>query len=112
MNFDWFNGIPVAITISDLNGNILEMNDAAAAVFEKSGGKALIGKALADCHNENSIIIMDQLLSGKQTNVYTIEKNGRKKLIFQCPWMKEGKVAGLIEFSMVVPFEMKHFIRG
>ena len=57
-------------------------------------------------------MIMDQLLSGKQTNVYTIEKNGRKKLIFQCPWMKEGKVAGLIEFSMVVPFEMKHFIRG
>ena len=40
----WQEEIPAAITITDENGIIIEMNQKAAAVFESSGGKHLIGK--------------------------------------------------------------------
>ncbi len=112
MQTDWFNGINIAITVSDTDGNIIEMNDASAKVFEKYGGRELIGQKLINCHNPNSIAIMGRLLSEGETNVYTIEKNGRKKMIFQAPWRKDDKIAGLIEFSFVIPNEMPHFIRG
>lgn len=50
MDKNWFNGIPVAITVSDTEGRILEMNNASGKVFEKYGGKSLIGNLLKDCH--------------------------------------------------------------
>lgn len=112
MHTDWFNGITIAITVSDADGNIIEMNDASAKVFEKYGGRELIGQRLNNCHNSNSIAIMSRLLSEGKNNVYTIEKNGQKKIIFQTPWHKDDKIAGLIEFSFVLPNEMPHFIRG
>jgi hypothetical protein len=55
---------------------------------------------------------MQRLLAEGITNVYTIEKNGLKKMIFQSPWYKDGAVSGLIEFSFVIPAEMPHFVRG
>lgn len=112
MNSDWFNGIPIAITVSDYEGNIVEMNDASAKVFEKYGGRDLYGKPLNDCHNSASVSIMSRLLNEGVTNAYTIEKNGVKKMIFQSPWFKDGVASGLIEFSFVIPAEMPHFIRG
>jgi transcriptional regulator with PAS, ATPase and Fis domain len=111
MHTDWFNGITIAITVSDADGKIIEMNDASAKVFEKYGGRELIGQKLNNCHNPNSIEIMGRLLSDGATNVYTIEKKGQKKMIFQAPWHQGGKIAGLIEFSFVIPAEMPHFIR-
>lgn len=113
MNTDWLNGIPIAITVSDCEGNIIEMNDASAKVFEKYGGRDLIGDKLDNYHKQHSIAIMQRLLSeGESTNVYTIEKNGQKKMIFQTAWKQDGKIAGLIEFSLVIPMEMPHYIRG
>ena len=113
MNTDWLNGIPVAITVSDCAGNILEMNDASAKVFEKYGGRKLIGDKLGSYHNQHSIAIMQRLLAeSESTNVYSIEKNGQKKMIFQTSWQQDGKIAGLIEFSFVIPMEMPHFVRG
>jgi transcriptional regulator with PAS, ATPase and Fis domain len=112
MHTNWFNGIPIAITVSDLDGKIIEMNDASAKVFEKYGGRELYGSALNDCHNPKSVSIMQRLLAEGITNVYTIEKNGLKKMIFQSPWYKDGAVSGLIEFSFVIPAEMPHFVRG
>ena len=113
MKTDWFNGIPIAITVSDCEGNILEMNDASAKVFEKYGGRELIGDKLENYHKQHSIDIMQRLLTeSDSTNVYTIEKNGQKKMIFQTTWKQDGKIAGLIEFSLVIPMEMPHYIRG
>ena len=113
MNTDWLNGIPVAITVSDREGNIMEMNDASAKVFEKYGGKELVGDKLENYHNQHSIAIMGRLLAEDgSTNVYTIEKNGQKKMIFQTAWQQDGEIAGLIEFSFVIPMDMPHFIRG
>ena len=51
------------------------------------------------------------LLKKKQLNVYTIEKNGIKKLIYQSPWYVKGEFAGFVELSLEIPFEIPHFIR-
>jgi hypothetical protein len=46
------------------------------------------------------------------SNSYTIEKKGVKKLIHQMPWHENGELAGLVEFSLVIPQVMPHFVRS
>lgn len=108
----WIEKFGAAITVMDLEGNILDMNEAAAKVNEKDGGKSLIGKNLMGCHQQRSRDIMKDLMENDTKNVYTIEKNGKKKLIYQAPWYKNGVVAGLVEISMFIPEEMPHYKRG
>ncbi len=109
---DWIKEFPAAVTVCDADGIILEMNDKAARTFEKDGGYALIGRNLLDCHTDVSRAKVQQLLVSHEKNVYTIEKNGVKKVIFQSPWFKDGKYAGFVELSLEVPFEMPHFVRS
>lgn len=111
MNINWQEEFQVAITISDTQGNVLYMNQKAAKTFESYGGKELIGKSLLNCHKPESVEKILKLLSQEKTNVYTIEKNGVKKLIYQSPWYENGICMGLIELSLEIPFEMPHFIR-
>jgi transcriptional regulator with PAS, ATPase and Fis domain len=108
----WLEQCPAAITVCNRDGIILDMNAQAARVFEKDGGKALIGKNLMDCHSEASRIKMRSIIASGEPNTYTIEKNGVKKLIYQCAWREDGHVAGLVEFSIEIPFDMPHFIRS
>ena len=108
---NWAKSLNCAITVSDLEGKITYMNEKSARTFEKSGGASLIGKSLFDCHNPKSIVTIKRLMDKGETNVYTIEKAGVKKLIYQAPWYDKGKVAGLVELSIETPFEMPHFIR-
>ena len=108
---DYFENFEGAVTISDLKGTIIYMNEKAISTFEKDGGRGLIGKNLEDCHKERSNEIIRQILSTKKKNVYTIEKNGKKKLIFQAPWYKGFELSGLVELSLEIPFEMAHFNR-
>jgi transcriptional regulator with PAS, ATPase and Fis domain len=109
---EWIKEFPAAVTVCDAKGIILEMNDKAAKTFEKDGGYALIGKNLLDCHKDPARSKVEQLLAAREKNVYTIEKNGIKKLIFQSPWFKDGKYAGFVELSLEIPFELPHFIRS
>jgi transcriptional regulator with PAS, ATPase and Fis domain len=109
---DWIKEFPGSVTVCDAKGVILEMNDKAAKTFEKDGGYALIGKNMLDCHPEPARTKTERLLVEKEKNVYTIEKNGIKKLIFQSPWFKDGKYAGFVELSLEIPFEIPHFIRS
>jgi transcriptional regulator with PAS, ATPase and Fis domain len=109
---EWIKEFPGSVTVCDAKGIILEMNDKAAKTFEKDGGYALIGKNMLDCHPEPARTKAERLLAAKEKNVYTIEKNGIKKLIFQSPWFKDGKYAGFVELSLEIPFEMPHFIRS
>ncbi len=111
MNVDWAKELNLAITIMDLEGTIIYMNDKSANTFEKDGGKDLVGNKLQFCHTERSNQIIKNLLNNKETNTYTIEKNGVKKLIYQTPWYENENCMGLVEFSLVIPFEMPHFIR-
>jgi len=108
----WIQSFPGAITVCDVNGTIVEMNDQAAQVFASSGGHSLIGTDLFACHSEASRQKLRGMMDGQTPNVYTIEKNGQKKLIYQAPWYEDGQFAGFIELSVVIPTEMPHFIRG
>ncbi len=107
----WIKEFPAAVTVCDADGIILEMNDKSAKTFAKDGGLALIGKNMLDCHPDPARGKTERLLDRRQANVYTIEKNGVKKLIYQSPWYKDGNYAGFVEFSFEIPFEMPHFIR-
>jgi transcriptional regulator with PAS, ATPase and Fis domain len=107
----WSTEFPGAIIVCDANGIIVEMNDRAARNYEKDGGRALIGKNLLDCHPEPARTKTQRLLETQQKNVYTIEKKGVKKLIYQSPWYRDGQFAGLVELSLEIPSELPHFIR-
>lgn len=108
---EWPDDLDFAITICDRKGEILYMNKKSQQVFAKWGGKELIGKCLFDCHSEKSVALLKELMAENKSNTYTIEKNGVKKLIHQTPWYTEGKVAGMVEISIEIPFEMPHHVR-
>jgi len=108
---EWVKEFPGSITICDKDGILLEMNDAAEKVFEDDGGRKLLGSNVLDCHPEPARTQTEELLTKQINNVYTIEKDGIKKLIYQSPWYKDGKFAGLVEISLEIPFELQHFIR-
>jgi len=110
---DWVTSFPGAVTISDREHRVVYMNAAAEATFAARGGKALIGTDLLSYHNPRSRGIIQELLAGGGTNVYTIEKSGTKKLIYQSAWRdSSGNISGLIELSLVLPGDMPHIIRG
>jgi transcriptional regulator with PAS, ATPase and Fis domain len=108
---NWTDQIPFAITVCDTQGIVLEMNKKSEEVFKDDGGKSLIGQNLMDCHPESARRQIIEMMQQDKSNVYTIEKNGKKKLIYQCPWYTDGAVAGLVEISMELPANMPHFIR-
>jgi len=103
--------LPFAITVCDTNAIILYMNDRSINTFQKYGGEAIIGTSLFLYHHGASAIKLKELLDTATKNAYTIEKNGVKKLIYQSPWYKDEKFAGLIELSLEIPMEMPHFVR-
>ena len=109
---DWVREFPAAVTVCDEEGIILEMNDKSARTFEKDGGRKLIGSNVLDCHPELARTKTEHLLAAREKNVYTIEKNGVKKLIYQSPWYRDGNYAGFVELSLEIPFELPHFIRS
>lgn len=108
---DWFKGFDGAVTVCDADGIVLYMNDRAARTVEKYGGVSLVGKSLVDCHPEPARSKLLALLKDQEKNVYTIEKDGVKKLVYQAPWFNEGRFGGLIELSLEIPDRMPHHKR-
>ncbi len=53
-NIDWVKEFPASITVCDIEGVILYMNDLAIEVFKDDGGVSLIGTNLLECHPEPS----------------------------------------------------------
>jgi hypothetical protein len=109
---DWWKEFPGAVTICDTSGVILWMNDKSAKTFEPDGGYNLIGTNLLACHPEPSRTKVSEMLQSGGKNIYTIRKNGVKKLIYQSPWYTDGRYSGFIELSLEIPEEMPHFNRG
>ena len=112
----WFEGLRnIAITVCDADGNILDMNQHSADV--NSRGQKITGRNLMDCHPEPARSKLVRMLERGEQNVYTIEKtlvdgSRVKKLIYQTPWYEaDGRMGGLVEYSMEVPFEMPHYVR-
>jgi len=108
---DWLKEINAAVTVCDNTGIIVYMNEKSEQVFVNDGGKKLIGSNLFGCHPEPALTKLKEMLADGSTNVYTIEKDGKKKIIYQTPWFNENTFGGFIEISFNIPDEMPHFIR-
>ncbi len=109
MNF--LNETDFAITVCDENGLITFMNKKSIETFQADGGQKLMGTNVLDCHPEPSKTQLKGMLENRTKNVYTIEKKGQKKMIYQSPLFDSGEFKGFIELSLIVPEEMKHFKR-
>jgi len=107
----WVDEFPGAVTVCDHEGVIIAMNKMSAENFKDDGGVGLIGKNMLDCHPEPARTRVKELLATKQPNVYTTEKKGIHKMIYQSPWYEDGKFRGFVELSLVIPSNVPHFIR-
>ena len=108
----WIKEFPGSVIVCDPDGIILEMNNKAARGYEKEGGLKLIGSNLLDCHPAKARKKVEEMLAAREANIYTIEKKGIKKFVYQSPWYKEGQYAGIVELVLEIPFELPHFIRS
>lgn len=108
---EWVREFPGAVIVCDEAGRITELNDRAARSYEPEGGRALIGKDLLACHPEPARTKLAALMAERRANVYTIEKSGLRKLVFQAPWFREGRYAGFVEIVFEVPAAIPHFVR-
>lgn len=107
----WFQSFPGAITVTDAEGIIIAMNEQSSKAFEKDGGYDLIGKNVLDCHPEPARSKLESLYASPRENVYTIQKHGKKRLVYQAAYYTEGHFAGLVELGLDLPEEMPHFNR-
>jgi transcriptional regulator with PAS, ATPase and Fis domain len=107
----WVREFPAAITVCDSKGVLIEMNEKAITTFEADGGAALIGTNLLDCHPEPSRTQVAEMLRSGSPNVYTIQKSGIKKLIYQSHWFVDGEYSGFVELSLPIPELLPHFNR-
>ena len=106
----WADEVDYAVTIADKDCRIIYMNKRSRDTFCKNG-ESLIGRSLMDCHPEHAREIIRRLLKEGGSNTYTITKNGVNKLIFQSAWKIDGEIAGLVETSMIMPHDIRHFNR-
>jgi len=107
----WVESFPGMVSVCDPAGLIVALNAAAIRAFEKRGGAKLIGQNARDCHPGQSREQFAELLRNPRVNVYTTEKTGVHKLIYQCPWQRAGQSAGLVEIVVEIPAELPHLIR-
>jgi transcriptional regulator with PAS, ATPase and Fis domain len=110
-SFAWYEETGFAILVCDKEGIIRYMNKKACENNAAEGGIMLVGKNVLDCHPEHTKAKVRELFEKHITNVYTVEKKGIKKLIYQSPWYENGEFAGIYELSIPVPFDMPHFVR-
>lgn len=108
--FNWADDMNCAVTVCDADCNIIYMNRQSCEINAPDG--SIIGHNLMEYHPEHAKKIIRNLLETGGTNSYTISKKGKKKMIYQTAYRKDGKVAGLVEISMVIPEEMPHYVRG
>ena len=107
----WVKEFPGMVVVSNEAGIIVDMNESAVKWFADKGGRGLLGKSLMEVHKEASQDKIRSMMESQGSNVYTIEKNGKRMLIYQSPWYREGKLAGLVEFGLEVPAEIPHHVR-
>ena len=107
MTEDFFRSTGCAVTVCDTECNIVYQNDRSLDVNGDMRGRCMLG-----CHNDRSRGIISRILEEGMTNSYTISKKGQRKLIHQTPWYRDGRIAGIIELSIVIPDRMPHYDRG
>jgi len=108
--YPWIDTLPGAVTVCNRDGFIIFMNQKSKDTFS-NGDEGMIGQSIYDCHSPESVRIIQELLLSGRSNSYTISKNGVRKFIHQTPFFQNGEVAGLVEFSFVIPEDLPHHIR-
>jgi hypothetical protein len=108
----WWEEVGIAVTVTDAEGTIRDMNARSVATFANDGGRALIGSNVLDCHPQPARTQLEGMFASRAANHYTISKNGQRKIIHQLPWWRNGVFAGLVELSIPIPDELPHFDRG
>ena len=110
---DWLDQIEVIISNCDEQGITTFINRKGSENFAGSGGYQLIGKSMVDCHPEGSVRKkFVNLLKSQKFNCYTIERKGKKMLVYQTPLFKDEVFVGYNEMILPIPETMPHFVRG
>jgi hypothetical protein len=108
----WADEFPGStITVCDKDGRIIALNGDARRSFAEQGGGRLIGSNIFDCHPEPARTKFRALMDSRRQNIYTIQKGGRRKLVFQTPWFIHGEFAGYLDLTLEIPWDMPHFNR-
>ncbi len=107
----WVKELGGMVTACDKDGIIISMNEEAVRAFSDQGGEKLIGRSIFDCHPEPCGSKLKALMESRKKNIYTIQKNGLRKLLFQAPWYRDGEYSGYVELDFEIPWEMPHFNR-
>jgi transcriptional regulator with PAS, ATPase and Fis domain len=108
---EWFEHLPCSITVVDRSYKILYMNAKSADVNRESGGKSLIGKNLMDCHPPEAQAKLKQVMTAGKPHVYTTERRGVRKMVYQGKWKKSGRVGGLVELYFELPKVVENHVR-
>jgi len=111
IDVDWAEEFNGAITVCDREGIIVYMNRVSIDQFKNDGGERLLGTNLLNCHPEPARTRLIRMLQNPVDNIYTTEKRGIKKIIYQTPWKEKGVFKGVIEISFKLPPGMPHFKR-
>lgn len=107
----WLDGMAVSVVACDTAGVCTYMNERACQTFAKDGGRALVGRSLIDCHPEPARSRLLDMLRVPCANSYTVEKGGKKKLVHQTPFFRDGVFTGVVEIVLEVPAVLPHFVR-
>jgi hypothetical protein len=108
----WFDQLPCAITVCGADYTILYLNARSAEVNAADGGRSLVGQDLRKCHPREAKAKLRAVMAADRPNVYTVEKGGVRKVVFQAHWRRAGRKAGLVEVTFELPPDAPHFVRG
>ena len=91
-----------AVVLCNLEHEIIYMNPAAIKNYEKRGGKELIGRSLLDCHNNESVQKIKEVINwfGLSTHnniVYTCYNEKQNKDVYMVALRDGGKLIGYYE---------------
>jgi len=107
----WFEELPCSVTVCDGRYRILYLNRRSAEVNARDGGKTLVGRNLMDCHPPEAQAKLRKVMASGRPNIYTVEKKGVHKMVYQAHWKRRGRPAGLVEITFELPRKIPHFIR-
>lgn len=91
-----------AVVICNLEHEIIYMNPAAVANYEKWGGRKLLGQSLLDCHNAESAEkikrVVEWFAASKDHNlVYTFHNEKQNKDVYMVALRDGDKLIGYYE---------------
>jgi transcriptional regulator with PAS, ATPase and Fis domain len=106
-NKQWMDTLDASITVCGQDGEIIYMNETSAIHYQKDGGRTLMGKNLLACHPGDSQEVVRKMLQAPVINLYITDKNGQSTLVYQAPWFRKGKHAGIVEMLIPLPEKLR-----